>query len=400
MNAVLDGVLVVDITQGVSGPFCTRILSQLGARVIKVERPGHGDLVREWDSIVNGMCSGHAWVNPGKESVALDLSTSSGQRGLRALVSQADVLVENFVPGTLERWGLDEPTLLSWRENLVYCRISGFGQRGPYSDRSALDLIIQGETGLLLTNGSPDAPAKISVSIADIAGSMYAATSILASLLAQDPARSGRSGAQVIDIALFDALLSWSGYFPYMYWYGGRVPGRVGLNHHTMFPYGPYRCRDDRMIVVAAGAGSMKQWRRFCECLEMPELADSELYSTNEARMARKAELQAIVEAAFEKQDSAYWLKRFHAGGVPSGALNDIAEALDHPRVRHRGLVKEVDSYAGAVRVLDFPAEFSGAQTVNRLGPPDVGEHTESVLREFGLTDEEVREVLKAGHTG
>lgn len=393
MPGGLEGVTIVDITQGVAGPLATRLFSQMGARVIKVERPGAGDLIRHWDTIVGGMCSGHAWVNPGKESLAIDLKSAPGREILMDLVRRADVVIENFVPGTLERWGLDWDKFREANPRLIFCRVSGFGQDGPYRDRSALDLIMQGETGLIPTNGAPDTPAKISLSVCDISAAMYATIAILQALYHR--ASNGRG--QKIEVALFDAVLTWTGYFPYMYWYRGELPKRVGLHHHTMTPYGPYTAQDGRAVILAAGSGARELWEKFCQAIGHPELVDHERFSTNSLRMEHRAELDAIVSAAIGKEDRQYWLERFHQFGIPAGALRDLGEALDHPRMHFREFVKEVPSTAGPVKVFDYPPQFSELESVNVLGPPALGEHTASILRELGTSDADIAALSASG---
>lgn len=386
MSIALDGITVIDMTQGVSGPFSTRLLGQMGARIIKVERPGGGDIIRFWDNIVNGMCSGHAWVNPGKESLALDLGKEEGRSILLQLTRKADVVIENFVPGTLEKWGLSYDAFLAENPKIIFCRISGFGQEGPYSDRAALDLIVQGEAGLIPTNGSPDAQAKISLSVCDISGSMYATIAILEALFHRE--RTGRP--QKIEVALLDTVLTWTGYFPYMWWYRDQLPERVGLHHHTMTPYGPYASKDGRMVILAAGSGHRAMWEKFCNAIMRPELIDDVRFESNAARMANRAALDVVVCTAIAEQGREYWLERFHQFGIPAGALNNLGDALDHPRVRSRGFVKEVDSAVGKVKVFDFPPQFSEIESVNKLGPPVLGEHTHAILGELGLGAEEI----------
>lgn len=390
----LRGVTVIDLTQGVSGPFSTRLLAQMGARIIKVERPGTGEIIREWDTHVNGLSSGHAWVNPGKESLSLNLRSEEGQEILLRLVAQADVLIENYVPGTLEGWGIGPDRLRSVNSDLVVCRISGFGQEGALADRAALDLIMQGEAGLIMTNGSPEAPAKISLSVADLSGAMYATISILLSLLEQ---RSGSGEPVDIDVPLFDSILSWTGYFPYMYWYQGREPGRVGVHHHTMFPYGLYEAADGKSIIIAAGAGSWEQWSRFCRTLGCEYLLDDQRYATNEGRLAHRDELQSMLVEAFKRADQPTWLERFHKAGIPSGAMNTFGEAMEHQRLRERGFVQEVASAAGTTKTFDFPPILTGFEPVNELGPPMVGEHTVAVLVELGYSQEEVDNLQAKG---
>ncbi|MEU9213794.1 CaiB/BaiF CoA-transferase family protein [Streptomyces sp. NPDC048415] len=380
MPAALEGIRVVDVTQGVAGPLCTRLLAQMGADVIKVERPGSGDPVRQWDDIVNGMCSGHAWVNPGKRSMTLDLKKPEGMEVLGRLLEGADVFIENFVPGTMESFGLDFDALREANPKLVICRISGFGQDGPYRDRPALDLIIQGETGLISTNGTPEEPAKISVSLGDISGSMYGVIAILESLYHRERTGDG----QLIDLALFDAVMSWTGYFPFVWWYRHTNPERVGLNHHTMFPYGAYECADGRSVIVAAGAGSREQWLKFCTALQHVELVDDPAYATNGLRMQNREQLDPIVRKAIKAMPLEFWLERFLEVGIPSGAMNDFATAMEHPRMIHRELVREVDSAVGPVKVFDFAPQISGLDSVNKLGPPLLGEHTDQILTELG----------------
>jgi len=389
----LSGITVVDLTQGVSGPFATRLLSQMGARIIKVERPGSGDLIRFWDTIVHGMCSGHAWVNPGKESVALDLKTEEGREVLRQLIARADVLIENFVPGTTDAWGLDYETVKSLKPDIIFCHISGFGQDGPYRDRSALDLIVQGEAGLIMTNGTPDEPAKISVSLCDIAGSMYATIGILEALFHHQ--RTGRG--QNLEVSLLESVLTWTGYFPYMVWYGKGAPKRVGLHHHTMAPYGPYPCADGKMVIVAAGAGHSAMWRKFCDAIECPDMFDDPQFADNALRLANRAVLDKRICASTTRHDRAWWLERLHAFGIPSGAMNDIAEALEHPAIAARGFIKEVESAVGKVKVFDFPPRSSAFEAVNELGPPLLGEHTAAVLAELGITGERLAALRQHG---
>ena len=392
----LAGITVVDLTQGVSGPFATRLLSQMGARVVKIERPGTGDLIRFWDNIVHGMCSGHAWVNPGKESLALDLKAEAGREVLLKLIAKADVLIENFVPGTVDAWGLTYEKVKAIRPDIIFCHISGFGQQGPYRDRSALDLIIQGEAGLIMTNGTPDEPAKISVSLCDIAGSMYATIGILEALFHRE--RTGRG--QELEVSLIESVLTWTGYFPYMLWYGDRLPKRVGLHHHTMAPYGPYPCADGKMVIVAAGGGHVEMWRKFCQAIEDLPLFDDPLFATNESRLANRAELDARICIATGKRDRSFWLERFHAFGIPAGAMNDLREALEHPAVTARNFVKEVPSAVGPVKVFDFPPQSSELSAVNKLGPPLLGEHSMPVLWELGYDTAAIAALHAAGVVG
>jgi len=389
MALALEGITVVDLTQGVSGPLCTRFLSELGARVIKVERPKVGDLIRQWDGIVNGVCSGHAWVNPHKESVTIDLKKEKGREILWRLIKKADVLIENFVPGTVESWGITYDVVKEINPRIIFCQISGFGQDGPYSKRAALDLIMQGETGIILTNGLPDAPAKVSLSLVDISACMHASLAIAVSLYY----RQVHGVGQRLDVALFDSVMAWLGYFPYMYWYENRIPERVGMHHHTMAPYGPYPAKDGKYVIIAGGSGAREMWERFCGVLDILHIVDHEKFATNELRLANREELDVVVAEAFSKHDRDTWIDRFYKAGIPVGALNDIGEALNHPRVKFRNLVREVDSKAGKIKVFDYPVQMSEAETVLKWGPPELGEHTDRVLEEFGYSKEEIADL-------
>ena len=393
MTAALDGITVVDLTQAVSGPFTTRLLAQMGARVIKVERPGTGDLIRMWDTIVQGQCSGHAWVNPGKESVALDLKTDEGRALLAKLVERADVVIENFVPGTLESFGFSYEKFKALKPDVILCRISGFGQTGPYRDRAAMDLIIQGEAGLVLTNGTPDTPAKISVSICDITTAFYATMSILQALYH----RRGTGRGQEVKVSMLESTLTLTGYFPYMYWYANQLPERVGLHHHTIAPYGPYECRDGRSVIIIGGGAGAARWKKFCEAIGRPDMFENPKFGSNQLRIANRPELDGQICAEISKRDRAFWLEHFHAHDVPCGALNDMGEALEHPVVKARGFVKELPSATGPIKSFDFPPIFSELQAVNEKGPPVLGEHTAKVLAELGLDAAGIEALRAAG---
>jgi itaconate CoA-transferase len=382
----LADVTVVDLTQGVAGPLTSRNLASMGARVIKVERPGVGDIIRHWDTLVSGHSSGHVWVNPGKESIEIDLGSERGREIVNRLLDKPNtVLIHNFVPGTIEKFKLDYDTVRVGRPGLIYCSISGYGERGEYRSRNAIDLIIQGETGILLTNGTPEQPAKLSLSVCDIAGSCNATIGILEALIHRE--RTGEG--QKIEISLLESILSWSGYFPYMVWYQDTLPKRVGLHHHTMAPYGPYRSSDDRQVILAAGSGERNLWVRFCTALGHPELIDDPRYDSNGARLEHRADLDAIVSQAIGSRPADEWIEIFTANDVPCGLVRDLREGLDHPAMREVRAVREIGSSIGPVRILNSPIHSTVADHTIERGPAVLGEHTAAILKEIGLSDAE-----------
>jgi crotonobetainyl-CoA:carnitine CoA-transferase CaiB-like acyl-CoA transferase len=393
MAAALDNIKVIDATQGVSGPLCTRNLAHMGADIVKIERPEGGDITRNWDTVVNGHSSGFVYANFNKQSVAVNLKTKQGQEIVKQLVKNADVFIENFVPGTVAGWGLDYESLQTLNPKLVYCSISGFGQDGPFAKRAAFDLIIQGESGLIPTNGTEKEYAKVSLSICDISAAMYATTAILSALYY----RKDHGVGQYIDIAMFDCIMNWMGYFPYMYWYKGELPRRVGVQHHTMAPYGPYVAGDDKYVIVSGSTGGRHLWVKFCEILDCRELIDDDRFATNGLRIKNRVDLDKLVTNAFAKHDADYWIDLLHQAGIPCGRLNDLADALNHPQAVHRNLYTEVDSTLGPVKMVDFPVRMSVTEHNCELGPPTLGEHTIEVLTSLGYSEQVIAELKAKG---
>ena len=393
MAASLDDIKVVDLTQGLSGPLCTRNLAHMGADVIKIERPDGGDMTRYWDTIVNGHCSGFTFTNANKRSVAVNLKTEQGQQIIKDLAKDADVLVENFVPGTLGAWGLDYESLRESNPGLVYCSISGYGQDGPYAKRAAFDLMIQGESGLISTNGTPEDAAKVSISICDIAAAMYATVAIVSALYY----RKEHAVGQYIDIAMLDCIMNWMGYFPYMYWYKNEQPKRVGMHHHTMAPYGPYVAGDGEYIIIGAGTGGFPLWAKFCNTIQRQDLTDDPRFATNELRLENRAVLDDLVTQAFSVRPADYWVEQLSEAGIPCGKLNDLAGALNHPQAIHRELYTEVDSTIGPVKMVDFPIRMSEAEHKWQFGPPLLGEHTREVLQSLGYSESDIADWKASG---
>lgn len=376
----LAGLTVVSLEQAIAAPLCTRHLADLGARVIKVERPGGGDFARDYDQRVRGLASHFVWVNRSKESLALDLKDPAHLQVLRALLARADVLVQNLAPGATARMGLDAATLRQRWPALIVCDISGYGQNGPHRDRKAYDLLIQGESGLISVTGSADAPAKSGNSMADIAAGMYAYSAILAALL-----QRGKTGqGSHIDVSMLEALVEWMGYPLYYAMDGADPPARTGASHATIQPYGPYATGDGASVIL--GVQNEREWQRFCEqVLKHPELAADPRFDTVARRSQNAGELRALILQAFAGLSAEQVGQRLDAAQIAHGRMNTMADVWAHPQLRARGRWAEVPSPVGPLPALLPPAAQSAFEP--RMGPiPAVGEHNEAILRELGLT--------------
>ncbi|MGH3045544.1 MAG: CaiB/BaiF CoA transferase family protein [Gaiellaceae bacterium] len=376
---LLQGTRVLAFENGLAGPLCTRLLADLGAEVVKVERPDGGDVTREWDTLARGLSSGFVWMNRGKRSVALDVQDAAARPALEALVGASDVVLQNATPGWAERVALDETAVRALRPDVVYVEISGYGPDGPYARRNAYDLVMQGETGLISLTGSPEAPARMGISVCDVGAGSYAAVATLAALV-----RRERTGEGVrVAVSLFDVMLDWLGYFPHFWWHRRELPARTGMRHPHFCPYGPYAAADGRLVGLAVL--SRAHWRALCEqVLARPELADDARFSTNEDRVAHRDELEALLEDVLATRSAAEWLERLQAARVPCGAVNDLRDVMEHPQLVHNRLVAEVGSPAGALPTIGNPFLVGGDRP--ELGSvPALGEHTAEVLRELGV---------------
>jgi len=387
----LDGVRVLALEASLSGPHATKILADMGAEVIKVERPGTGDVIRGWDTAVKGLSSGYVWVNHNKKSFTVDMKKAAGVEILRRLADRADIVLENFAPGVAERAGLGAKHLTAAHPRLIYCSLSGYGQDGPYRDVKAYDVLIQGEAGIIATTGYPDAPAKVGISITDLASSMYATVGILLALYQRE--RTGRG--QIVDISMFESAVSWLGYFPHHYWHHGEEPPRVGMRHHYITPYGPYLAGDGKYVGVAVANAS--DWEIFCRrVIEWPALLEDPRFSTPESRRHNRDALEGTIEEIFRERPSAEWVMRLEAARLPYGSVNGIAEVLAHPQLLARHMIQEVDSPVGRVPVLASPLRLSDSpQRLDRV--PGLGEDNDSVLRELGYGDAEIQTLRRDG---
>ncbi|MBL8982819.1 MAG: CoA transferase [Gemmatimonadetes bacterium] len=373
MTLPLEGLRVVAVEQAVSAPFCTRQLADMGADVIKVERPDVGDFAREYDHVLRGESAYFAWLNRGKRSVELDIRSEPGRSQLGALVRGADVFVHNLVPGAVERLGLGYDTLQAVAPRLVWVGISGFGPDGPYRDRKAYDMLVQAEAGIVSVTGTADAPAKVGISIADIGSGMYAYSSILAALLRR--AQTGEGSR--IDISMFECMTEWM--VPPLYtWLGaGRVPARAGVRHNMIVPYGAYACADGDVLFAIQSDGEFR--RLATAVLLQAELADDPRFATNAERLEHRALLEALIEGVFSALTAAEVVARLDAAGLASARVNDVPAVAGHPQLAARGRWVEVGSPSGVIPALRPPHNIAGVESaMGRV--PALGEHTADVL--------------------
>jgi len=374
----LDGITVVSIEQAVAAPFATRQLADLGARVIKIERPDGGDFARHYDERVKGLASYFVWLNRSKQSLALDLKSEAAPTVLEALLDRADVFVQNLAPGTAARLGLGADDLRSRYPQLIVCDLSGYGSSGPYADKKAYDLLVQCETGVLSVTGTPNEMVKTGISVADLAGGMYAYSSMLGALFHRE--RTGE--ALSIEVSLFDALTEWMSHPIYATMFTGEQPPRSGAAHANVAPYGPF-CSADGVVLL--GIQNEREWVRFCaDVLVQPELATDERFITNPLRADHRAELTELIEQVFTGMSSEQVIERLDAAQIANARQNDVAGLIAHPQLTERDRWSEVDTPVGPVPALRPPAIMSGVD--DRFDPvPALGEHTDAILSELGL---------------
>ncbi|WP_280188786.1 CaiB/BaiF CoA transferase family protein [Delftia sp. PS-11] len=380
----LDGTTVVSLEHAVAAPFCTRQLADLGARVIKVERPGSGDFARGYDQRVNGQSSHFTWINRSKESLALDLKQPDALGALMQLLEDADVLVQNLAPGAAARMGLSWEALRTRFPRLIVCDISGYGADGPYRDKKAYDLLIQSEAGFLSVTGTPQEPSKAGISVADIAAGMYAYTSILSALLLR-----GRTGeGSHIDVSMLEALGEWMGYPMYYAFDGAPPPPRTGASHASIYPYGPFAAGDGATVML--GLQNEREWKVFCEqVLRQPALAADARFASNALRNAHREELQALILAVFATLDAAQVVERLEQAGIANARVNDMAGLWAHPQLAARQRWRSVQTPAGPVQAL-LPPGANSAFDYRMDAVPAVGEHSEAILAGLGWPAERI----------
>jgi itaconate CoA-transferase len=387
----LDGIKVITLEHAIAAPFCTRQLADLGARVIKIERPGTGDFARGYDERVDGLASHFVWTNRSKESLSLDVKQPEAARILGTLMADADVLVQNLAPGAADRLGLGYETLSKMYPKLIVCDISGYGADGPYRDKKAYDLLIQSESGFLSITGSPGEPAKAGCSIADIAAGMYAYSNILSALILR-----GRTGKGCrIDVSMLESMVEWMGY-PLYYAIGDQSPPALsGASHATIYPYGPFLAGDGKTVML--GLQNEREWKVFCErVLEQPSLAADPRFDANSKRSASRDVLRELIVAAFGKLTAAEVLQRLDAAGIANAQMNTLADVWVHPQLESRDRWREVGTSAGSIPALLPPGTPNAFMP--RMDPvPALGEHTDAILRELGYEATQIQALREAG---
>ena len=388
----LQGIRVLDFSRILAGPYCTMVLADMGADVIKIERPGTGDETRAWGPFVGGESAYFLCVNRNKKSVTVDLSKPDGQKIIRGLATTADVLVENFRPGTMEKLGLGCNDLRMINPRLIYCAISGFGRSGPDKDRAGVDVIVEGVGGLMSITGEPDGPpVKVGVAIIDVATALHAHGAITAALFERERTGQGRR----LDFSLLEVQIATLINIGSDYLIGGIVPRRWGSAHTSIVPYQAFEASDGYVVV---GAINESLWLRFCQAIDRPQIAQDPRFASNELRNQHRFELLALIQPVFLRRTRADWLERFRSQGIPCGPINTLDEVYRDPQVEHLGIVQEMEHpTAGRIKLAGSPIRADDEQLPVRLPPPRLGEHTEDVLREIlGYDDERIRRVRPA----
>jgi len=388
----LEGFTIVDLSRVLSGPYCTMLLADMGARVIKIEQPGRGDETRAWGPpFVAGESAYFLSINRNKESVTLDFKQPGGRQALDRLLERADVLVENFRPGTLDRLGLGYAAVAAIHPRLVYCSISGFGQTGPRRNQAGYDAVMQAEGGLMSVTGAADGPAyRVGVAIADLVAGLLAAQGIVLALYSRD--RTGRG--QQVDVGMLDGVVSLLTYHASMHLTTSTRSQRVGNRHATIAPYDTFTAADGELFLAV---GNDDQFRRFCEATGQQTLLTDERFATNPSRVVHHRELRERLAPIMRQQSRAYWNEQFTRAGVPCGSVRDVPDALSDPQLMARQMIEAVEhAAAGTLKVLGVPIKLSETPGSVRTAPPTLGQHTAQVLAEIGMTIGEIDDLRRA----
>lgn len=387
----LDGITVISLEHAITAPFCTRQLADMGARVIKVERPGVGDFARSYDERVDGMASHFVWTNRSKESLTLDLKQPEAQEILAQLLGEADVLVQNLAPGAAARLGLSYEALSSRHPRLIVCDISGYGEGGPYQDKKAYDLLIQSESGFLSVTGTPDEPAKAGCSISDIAAGMYAYSSILSSLLLREKTGQGAR----IDVSMLESMVEWMGFPMYYAFNGATPPPRAGASHATIYPYGPFAVGDGSEVML--GLQNEREWVAFCQdVLMQPELATDSRFNSNTLRVANKDTLRVLILTTFASLTREQVIERLETARIANASVNTMQDVWDHPQLKARQRWTTVESASGTLPTLIPPASSTAFQPrIDKI--PALGENTDAILAALGYSESDINRLAEQG---
>jgi len=386
----LDGITVVSLEQAVAAPFCSRQLADLGARVIKIERPKVGDFARDYDQSVKGLSAYFVWLNRSKESLTLDVKHPQAKEILSRLMGQADVFIQNLAPGAAKRLGLGGDELLKRHPRLIVCDISGYGDAGPYAKKKAYDLLVQSEAGVLSLTGTPETPAKVGISVTDIGTGLHAYAAILGALYQREKTGKGTR----IEVTMFEAMAEWMGHPLYYTHFSGKAPRRSGPDHATIVPYGRFRAKDGEVMF---GIQNEREWANFCDkVLGQPQLAKDPRYDNNTRRTAARAEVVALIEKVFSAWTAAEVVAKLDAADIANARLNTPEEVWNHPQLAARNRWREVGTSAGTIPALLPAASFTGVEP--RMDPvPAVGEHTDRVLGDLGYSAAEIATLREGG---
>lgn len=387
----LSHIKILDLTRFVAGPFCTQLLADMGAEVVKIESPDRGDETRHQGAVVNGESWYFVGLNRNKKSLTLDLKSKEGKEIFRRLAEEADVVVENFRPGVMRNFGFDYENLSKINPRLIYCGISGFGKDGPYALRPAFDFIAQGLSGFMSITGFPDRePVRTGIPISDSVAGIYAAFGILAAVVARE--KTGRG--QEIQTSLVDAMVSILSYLSAEYFALGKIPQRFGNDHPVLCPYGTFPAADGYINIAPSGE---HMWERLAQALGLTEMARDPRFQTNALRLQNRQELNRRVTEITSRKPMAEWIEFLNKEGVPCGPINNLAQALEDPQIQHQKMVLTVDQPTGRMRILGFPVKLSETPAALQRPAPNLGEHTGEILARIGFSENQVQEFKRKG---